>query len=260
MRRLRLLAVLVVSALLAAGCGTAQGSTGTSGASGAATPPGRSVGTSVDQALPAAIFDLPFTSSTGATVRLRDFAGKVVALSDVMTLCQETCPLDTATFVQTDRDEVAARRGQPTDEVFLSITVDPARDTTAQLAAYRHLFTSPPSNWLALTGPAASVNALWDFLGVWRQKVPEPSGPPPKNWRTGQALTYDVQHSDEVFFLDRAGHERYVLEGPPYATRGSIPGELYGFLDSAGKRNVAHPASTDWTESQARQVLAWLRS
>lgn len=260
MRRIGPLAVLAASALCVAGCGAAQGSTGTPGASGVATPPGRSVGTSVDQALPTAILDLPFTSSTGATVHLRDFAGKVVALSDVMTLCQETCPMDTATFVQTDRDEAAARPGQSTDEVFLSVTVDPARDTTTQLAAYRDLFTPPPANWLTLTGPATSVNALWDFLGVWRQRVVEPPGSPPKNWRTGQALTYDVQHSDEAFFLDRAGHERYVLEGPPYATRGSIPTTLYRFMDGAGQRNVAQPASTNWTESQARQVLRWLRS
>jgi protein SCO1/2 len=259
MRRTWLAIFAVMSTLLAAGCGAPRGAA-TPAVADSAQPPGRSVGTAVDQALPARILDLPFTSSAGATVHLRDFAGRVVALSDVMTLCQETCPMDTATFVQTDRDETAAGPAQHAGEVFLSITVDPERDTTTQLAAYRDLFTSPPSNWLALTGPPASVNALWDFLGVWRQRVAEPPGPAPKNWRTGQALTYDVQHSDEVFFLDRAGHERYVLEGPPYATRGSIPSTLYRFMDTAGHQNVAHPASTNWTESQARQVLAWLRS
>lgn len=218
--------------------------------------PGNDVGTAFDAQVPAAILDLPFTASDGRTVRLRDFAGKVVAISDMMTLCQETCPMDTATVVQTDIAEAAA--GQADSEEFLSITVDPTRDTPTQLAAYRTLY-GPPSNWLALTGSPSSVNKLWDYLGVWRQRVGDDSGPKPRNWRTGQKLTYDIEHSDEVFFLDRGDHERFVLEGPPSATSGSVPAAMRSFLDDDGRRNLEHPSSTDWTEAQARQVLAWLR-
>lgn len=170
------------------------------------------IGTTLDSALPAPLLSLRFRSADGRTVRLADFVGKSVVVSDAMTLCQETCPLDTATLVQTARAEDAAKLGS--DEVFLSITVDPGRDTAAQLAAYRRLYSPAPANWLALTGTAATVDALWDYLGVWRHTVSEPPGPAPTNWRTGEPLSYDVQHSDEVFFLDRRGHERFVLEGP----------------------------------------------
>lgn len=215
------------------------------------------IGTRLDGALPASLLRLPFTSSDGRIVRLSDFAGKTVVLSDAMTLCQETCPLDTATLVQTARAEDAAVPAP--GDVFLSITVDPGRDTPAQLAAYRLLYSPPPTNWLALTGSAATVNALWDYLGVWRAKVKEPAGPPPQNWRTGQPLAYDIQHSDEVFFLDGRGHERFVLEGPPYAARTSLPQALYDFLDGEGRRKVSDPSDSAWTEGQARQVLSWLR-
>jgi cytochrome oxidase Cu insertion factor (SCO1/SenC/PrrC family) len=220
-------------------------------------PPGASVGTALDSPVPASVLDLPFTTADGRTVRLRDFTGKVVALSDMMTLCQETCPVDTAGFVSTDRDEASA--GHSADEVFLSITVDPSRDTTAQLAAYRRLYAPAPANWLTLTGSRADVKALWDYLGVWRQKVPEPAGTTPRSWRTNEPLTYDVQHSDEVFFLDRSQHERFVLEGPPYVAGGSLPATLKSFLDDRGRQNLAHPQSSDWTEAQARSVLTWLR-
>jgi cytochrome oxidase Cu insertion factor (SCO1/SenC/PrrC family) len=239
----------------ALGACTAAPAAEVSGASGGA--PGPSVGTALDSAVPASVLDLPFTTSDGRTVHLRDFAGKVVALSDVMTLCQETCPMDTAGFVSTDRDETSA--GHAADEVFLSITVDPARDTTAQLAAYRRLYAPAPTNWLALTGSRADVTALWDYLGVWRQKVPEGPGAHPRNWRTNAPLTYDVQHSDEVFFLDRNQHERFVLEGPPYVTSGSLPPSMTSFLNDAGRQNLAHPQASDWTEAQARSVLTWLR-
>ena len=93
------------------------------------------IGTTLDSALPAPLLSLRFRSADGRTVRLADFVGKSVVVSDAMTLCQETCPLDTATLVQTARAEDAAKLGS--DEVFLSITVDPGRDTAAQLAAYR---------------------------------------------------------------------------------------------------------------------------
>ncbi len=220
------------------------------------TGPGADVGTRIDAALPARILDLPFTTSDGRAVSLRSFAGKLVAVSDVVTLCQETCPMDTATFVETARAEAAHSRS---DEVFLSITVDPARDTTAQLAAYRQLFSPPPRDWLLLTGTPQSVDALWDYLGVYRHRVAEPPGPAPRSWRTNQPLTYDVQHSDEVFLLDRRTHERFVLEGPPYAGPASVPSRLKGFLNDEGRTNLAHPPSSDWTETQARGVLTWLR-
>ena len=56
-------------------------------------------------------------------------------ISDVMTLCQESCPLDTANVVAAARP--VERAGLDSKVVFLSITIDPGRDTVAQLAAYR---------------------------------------------------------------------------------------------------------------------------
>jgi protein SCO1 len=254
MRRIARLGAVLAAIVWCAGCAGFRPTPAPSAAS-ASTAPGADVGTALDAQVPAAILDLPLQSSNGKVVRLSDFAGKVVAISDVMTLCQETCPMDTATFVDTARAEAAADHS---DEVFLSITVDPKRDTTAQLAAYRTLF-SPPTSWLTLTGSQASVDKLWDYLGVWRQRTADPAGQRPRNWRTGKPLTYDIQHSDEVFFLDRRQHERFVLEGPPYTQSGSVPATLRKFLNDQGRANLAHPQSTAWTEAQARQVLAWLR-
>jgi protein SCO1/2 len=231
----------IIAGALAACASPAHGLAGTHGPA-----PGAEVGTALDQALPASVLDLPLTSSDG----------KVVVISDMMTLCQETCPMDTATVVQTVRDENA--QGHAGQVVYLSITVDPGRDTPAQLHAYRELFAPAPTNWHLLTGQPSSVAALWKFFGVWQQKVPEGPGPAPRNWRDGAALTYDVSHSDEVFFLDRHGHERFVLEGPPTVARALVPRALRSFLNAQGRHNLTSPASTDWNESQARRVLAWL--
>lgn len=248
----------VALALALAGCGTGRPSSA-GGAGGVAGPsaPGRSVGTSTNIALPAAVAHLRLRDSTGRVRTLASFRGKVLVVSDSMTLCQETCPLDTSSLVQTARD--VDRSGLGDKVVLLTITVDPKRDTPAQLAAYRRLFAPPPANWLALTGSAAELDQLWKTLGVYRKVVSEHSGTPPRNWRTGAPLTYDVQHSDEVFFFDADLHERFILDGAPHVSgKGAIPKRLYQFMSKHGHRNVLHPDSEAWTVPQALQAIGWL--
>lgn len=230
------------------------GSTGDTVQTGPSEPSAR-VGTRLDAALPASLLHLRLVDSTGHVRHLADFQGKIVVISDAMTLCQETCPLDTTTLTQTARAVDRAHKGR--DVVFLSITVDPKRDTVPQIAAYRRLFRPVPANWLTLTGSPADVNRLWDALGVFRHRVPD-KPPLPTNWRTGAPLHYDVVHSDEVFFVDPSGHERFLLEGAPHVSSAAIPKTLYRYLSDTGRSNVAHPRATAWTESEALQVLGWL--
>ncbi|HET7385466.1 MAG TPA: SCO family protein [Nocardioidaceae bacterium] len=240
-------ALCLLLGLVTAACGAS---------SAAPAAPGNDVGTRLDGTVPQRILSLPLHDSTGKVRHLSDFAGKVVVISDGMTLCQESCPLDTTSIVETARRVKAA--GASGKVVFLSITVDPARDSVPQMAAYRKLFAPAPANWLALTGSAHDVGELWDYLGVYRKKVPgEP--PYPKNWRTGAPVTYDVEHTDAVFFLDGRQHERFVLTGLPHlASAKDVPSELYSFMTAGGRRNVHHPKSTAWTIPQALQVIGWL--
>lgn len=239
-----MLAAVAVLSLLLGGCG-----------SSAPPPPGRSVGTRLDQPVPTSLLHLPLRDQTGRVRHLADFAGKVLVISDAMTLCQETCPLDTAELVRTARAVDSSGRGSRV--AFLSITVDPERDTPRRLAAYRRLFPHPPANWTLLTGSPSDVHALWKWFGVYWHKVPDQK-PAPRDWLTGKPLTYDVTHSDEVFFL-RAGHERFLLEGRPHVARGSdVPRRLYRFMTARGHHNVHHAEPGSWTSAQAVQVVRWL--
>ena len=251
--RVRSVLAIVAAATLAlvAGCSAPS-------ASGASTPsptPPPGVGTATDFALPAALRKLTFTTSTGAPVSLASLAGKIVVLSDVMTLCQETCPLDTSSLVQVARDENSA--GHQSQVVYLSLTVDPARDTVPQIAAYRALYTPVPPNWVVATGSARDVSAIWKDLGVYTKKVPE-AQPPAKNWRTGVPLTYDIQHSDALFFLGTDGRVRFVIEGTPKLAPSSVPTTLRKFLSDTGLQNLETPSPDAWTPAQADQVLGWM--
>lgn len=233
-------AALLVAVTLLAGCG-----------SGVPAPP-QGIGTPLDETLPASIRALHLVDSTGRTRTLASLTGRIVVLQPSMTLCQETCPMDTAALVDAARRTAAAGLG--TKVVFVSATVDPQRDTVPQIAAYRRLYGAP-ADWLTLTGKPAALNALWDKLGVYRKRVPS-SSPAPRNWRTGAKLTYDVQHSDDVFFLDARGHERFVIEGMPAVNRGGIPKKLHSFLSDQGLKNLH--SSGDWTAAQALSVVSWL--
>ena len=240
----------------AAGCSGTAGAASTPSASATPTVPGPNVGTSLNAKLPSRLSHLKLVTPSGDSTTLAAQRGKVVLVSDIMTLCQETCPADTATFVATANAIRAA--GLSNQVEFLSITVDPKRDTRPQLAAYRRLYKPTPPDWLTLTGDPAGLNALWKYLGVYHKKVPNDS-PAPRNWRTGKKLTYDIEHSDEVFFFDRSGHERFVLEGTGRVPKGvTLAPTLRKFLDADGVKALKHPPTGAWTVTQATDVIGWL--
>lgn len=213
----------------------------------------RTFGQPLDVPLPASMLSAHLVDSQGKPHTFTSLKGKIVVLADTMTLCQETCPLDTSALVETARKADAA--GLSDKVIFVSLTVDPERDTPAQLAAYRKQFTPVPANWLLLTGRTTAVHGILKSLGVYWQKVGE-DGAVVHNWRTGERLTYDVQHSDEIFFLDASGHERFLLDGPPQlGPSQKMPPTLQRFLNDQGRKNLADPDPTDWSVPQALKVL-----
>ncbi len=245
----RLLLALVAGTLLLAGCATAQQQP---------PAPGNDIGTQLDAPVSPSITHLQLTDSAGHRTSLARYAGKVLVVSDSMTLCQETCPLDTTNIVSAAR---AVERAGLSDKVqFLTITVDPQRDTPHRLAVYRSLYAGPQQlhDWDLLTGDQATVSRLWKYFGVYSRKVPQ-SQPPPKDWLTGRPLTYDVQHSDEVFFLDGSQHERFLISGMGHVESAAmVPQRLRGFLNTRGHHNLTHGGRMAWTVPQVLQTVSWL--
>lgn len=223
-----------------------------------ATPgvPSAVAGQQTDRSLSAELLNATFTTSEGHRVRLASFAGKTLVLSDLMTLCQESCPLDTANMVSAAR--TFEHNALASKVVFISITVDPARDTPPRLAAYKRLFSPAPANWIVLTASRPTLNALWKRLGVYVKIVPD-TPPGPKDWLTGLPLTYDITHTDAVFFFDPQIRERFLLAGTPHLAAGTtLPKTLDGFLSPQGRQNVAHPEDGLWSSTEVLQVLSWL--
>ncbi len=243
-----MLSGLAATTFLVAGCGAAsrhdQATT--------ATPP--EYGTALDGPVPDSVLDAPLVDDNGRHVTLGSWRGKTIVLSDVMTLCQETCPLVTASMVSAAR--TFDRTQHAGDVEFVSLTIDPRRDDQRHLRAYRRQFGALP-NWTVLRGSRAVVDRLWDRMGVWRRQT-HLHRPYPTDWLTGRPLTTDIAHTDELIFISGDQRFRYEMEGAGNVAPREVPGRIYRFMDALGHRNAKAPAAGSWTPRQVAGALRWV--
>jgi protein SCO1/2 len=251
--------ILATTSLVLAGCvapGSASGPASQSASQSASRPkpPGPSVGTRLDRTIPPAVGAAPLIDADGRSTSLNAWRGRVVVLTDMLTLCQEICPLTSANYRQL---AAAVRSAGRTDKVeFIELTVDPKRDTPGRLQAYRRLVGSAP-NWELLTAAPSTIAKLWRYFGVSYQVTPA-TDQAARDWWTHRLLTYDVDHNDVVVFLDRKGHERFLINAAPNTQGRRPPPTLTRMLDAEGHRNLDHPATTAWTVPQALRAVSWL--
>jgi protein SCO1 len=116
----------------------------------------------------AAAPEFTLTSQDGAPVALAQFRGKVVAVTFIYTLCANTCPVLTPmmSFVQ---DRLGTDFGQKI--VFISITVDPERDTPQVLKEYAQAFGANPAGWFFVTGAPDVIRDVTRRYGVFAAKA-----------------------------------------------------------------------------------------
>ena len=112
--------------------------------------------------------DFTLTSQDGAQVSLADFRGKVVAVTFIYTFCTDTCPVLTPmmSFVQ---DRLGPDFG--TKIAFVSITVDPERDTPEMLKEYAQAFGANLDGWAFLTGAPDTIREVSRRYGVFAAKT-----------------------------------------------------------------------------------------
>ena len=164
------------------------------------------------QALPeiAPAPEFVLTSQDGSQVALADFRGKVVAVTFIFTMCTLTCPVLTPmmSFVQ---DRLGPDFGERI--AFVSITVDPERDTPEVLKSYVESFDTPI---VALTGTAEEVKEAAKAYRVYYAKHPRSDG------------EYDMDHSAVVYVMDPSG--RFTATFTPDSTAQAIAERLQKLL------------------------------
>ena len=100
------------------------------------------------------LFKVPnarLVSDSGKAVQLDEMKGKVTVYDFIFTNCSGTCPMMTATLRR-----VTSKVPKNADVQFVSISVDPRRDTPAQLRNYAAKFRNDP-RWTFLTGDEKTI-------------------------------------------------------------------------------------------------------
>ena len=115
---------------------------------------------------PAPAFTL--TAQDERRVSLADLRGKVVVLTFIYTTCADTCPLLTAKMA-TLQSRLGADFGPRV--FFVSITVDPERDTPAVLKGYGVAHGARFDGWAFMTGTPAEIREVAKRYGIFHKKT-----------------------------------------------------------------------------------------
>ena len=145
--------------------------------------------------------DFAFTERSGKPVTKADLAGTVWVASFVFTRCTGPCPSVTATVARLQSELDLAHTP---DLRLVTFTVDPGRDTAAELAKYADKFHADPARWLFLTGREADIHELLN-KSFKIQAGPTTNPHPP----AGQ----EFDHSTRLAVVDKAGNVRGYFDG-----------------------------------------------
>jgi protein SCO1/2 len=243
--------VCAVAALLIA-ASIASSLIGSSPSSRVATAPRNDVRLAVGSLIDRPVPSFALRDERGRAVSLGDYRGRYLILSPSMTLCHEVCPMTTAVLDQIQ--STVKRDGLADDVAVAEATVDPWRDSSARLRAYRRM---TGLHFDTLTGTPAQIARLWRFFGVYYKRVPQ-DNPPDVDWLTHRPERFDVEHTDALLVVDPRGHWRVASVGMP-STAAKLPHALSKLLNNEGRHNLRHP-DQPWTARQAiADVLALRR-
>jgi protein SCO1/2 len=133
---------------------TVQGEAGSAGASGAFSQ-------LAETRDPAPDFEL--TDQNGARLSLADLRGKLVLLDFIFTSCPGPCPILTSAHVTLQRSLPPELRARTR---FVSISLDPVRDTPMELRSYAQKRGADLTGWSFLTGDPEAVERVVKAYGV----------------------------------------------------------------------------------------------
>ena len=141
---------------------------------------------SVGHALVGGPFTL--TDQSGKGVTDKDFRGRYLLVFFGFTNCPDVCP--SALQVMAAALDKLGPKGQKVTPLF--ITVDPERDTPAQLATYVKSFHP---RLVGLTGTPAEIEAVTKAYRVYVKKVPDPKS----------SAGYSFDHSAIIYLMGPDG-------------------------------------------------------
>jgi protein SCO1 len=111
--------------------------------------------------------DIALTDEDGKPFSLAAQRGKVAVVTFIYASCADTCPLLTAKMVGMQKK---LGKDFGTRVYFVSVTVDPERDTPEALRKYGEAQGASFSGWAFLTGSPAQVQDVTRRYGIFVKK------------------------------------------------------------------------------------------
>ena len=143
--------------------------------------------------------DFVLRDQAGRTVTVKDFRGRVVALTFLDSHCQQKCPVEGEQLGQAMKG-----LGTRTPFALLVVSVAPATDTPESVAAFAatHQWTD---EWHWLFGSQKELAPVWKAYGIDVEAGP----------------TGNIPHSIALYLVDRQGYERagFLFTDPPRVER-----------------------------------------
>jgi len=157
-----------------------------------AVAPNPAAGDRLPKIGPAPEFNL--TNQDGKRLALEDLRGKVLAITFIYASCTDACPLLTAKMTA-----LQSRLGPAfgSKVFFVSITVDPERDTPPVLKNYAAAHRANTAGWGFLTGTSDEIRNVAKRYGIYSKNTPRG----------------DVDHTFLTSLVDQSGMLRVQYMG-----------------------------------------------
>ena len=113
--------------------------------------------------------EFTLTNQDGARLALKELRGKVLAVTFIFASCVDTCPLLTAKMAGLQKRLASDFASKV---YFVSISVDPERDTPEVLKRYAQAYQANTAGWAFLTGTQAEIRDVTKRYGIYYKKTP----------------------------------------------------------------------------------------
>ncbi len=151
--------------------------------------------------------DITLQSHDGDEFKFSQAKGKVLVVSYIFTNCPDICHTIGAKL-NVFKDELK-KDGLEDKVFFVSITIDPERDTKEALKHHAEMMNLDLTNWVFLTGDEESVKSTIKVAGIEAFKGPieySPEGKP----------SYTIAHLDRISLVDKEGRIRKHYKGTTF--------------------------------------------
>ena len=151
--------------------------------------------------------DTVLTTQDGKEFTFSNLRGKVVVVSYIYTNCPDICHMTSARMnVFKER----LKQANLQDRVyFVSISLDPERDTPEVLKHHAKMMNLDLTNWVFVTGDEYIVNSTIQVAGM--EGIKEPA----QHTENGNP-SYSITHRDRISLVDKEGRIRKHYKGSTF--------------------------------------------